>query len=86
MSKPNMEYSNFVSRNEAINALLKQEQLTPSIIRRVLMQVPGSDVVDVIRCGKCGNSELIASPMGYVYYCSFWQKDTEEDGYCHEGC
>lgn len=88
MSKLNMKYSNFVSRNEAINALLKQERLTPSIIRRVLMQIAGADVVEVVRCKDCKhrrNDEDYASghycvkrPSNGGYFC-------EDDDFCSYG-
>lgn len=38
-----------IDRREAERALLAQEKLTPSVIRRVLRQIPDA----VVRCGKC---------------------------------
>lgn len=37
--------NDLISRSEAIKAMLKQSMPTPSVIRRVLMQVPGVDAV-----------------------------------------
>lgn len=42
---------------------------------------PSLDVEDVVRCKRCYYSEQIAD----VLYCSYWGKNTEEDGYCHNG-
>ena len=46
--------NDLISRSEAIEALLKQPNTpTPSVIRRVLRQVPGVDAVEVVRCKDC---------------------------------
>lgn len=43
-----------ISRSAAIDALLKQPNTpTPSVIRRVLRQVPAADAVEVVRCKDC---------------------------------
>lgn len=39
------------------------------------------DMVEVIRCKACPYSEL----MEDTWYCSYWRKNTIEDGYCHIG-
>ena len=45
--------SDLISRSAAIEALLDQKMPTPSVIRRVLRQVPGVDAVEVVRCKDC---------------------------------
>lgn len=40
-----------------------------------------TDVESVVRCKRCYYAEQI----GDVLYCSFWNRNTEEDGYCHNG-
>lgn len=43
-----------IFRSAAIDALLKQPNTpTPSVIRRVLRQVPEVDAVEVVRCKDC---------------------------------
>lgn len=42
---------------------------------------PAVDAVEVVRCEKCRHSEMIDA----VRYCFKWGRNTENDGYCHEG-
>ena len=39
------------------------------------------DMIEVIRCKNCPYSELIEDTC----YCSYWRKNTIENGYCHIG-
>lgn len=39
------------------------------------------DAVPVVRCKGCYQSVVI----GDVLHCTYWGKDTDENGYCHEG-
>lgn len=43
--------------------------------------MPAADVEEVVRCKDCYQSEEI----GDVLYCTYWRKNTDENGYCHEG-
>ena len=43
--------------------------------------IPAADVVEVVRCKDCYQSAVI----GDVFYCTYWGKNTDENGYCHEG-
>lgn len=45
--------NDLISRSAATAALLKQPRLTPSVIRRVMLQVPDVDAVEVVRCKDC---------------------------------
>ena len=40
-----------------------------------------ADVEEVVRCKDCYQSVVI----GDVLHCTYWSKDTDENGYCHEG-
>lgn len=40
-----------------------------------------ADVVEVVRCKDCYQSTVIDD----VFYCTYWGKNTDENGYCHEG-
>lgn len=40
-----------------------------------------ADVAPVVRCKDCYQSVVI----GNVLHCTYWGKDTDENGYCHEG-
>lgn len=42
---------------------------------------PTVDAVEVVRCKDCYQSVVI----GNVLHCTYWSKDTDENGYCHEG-
>lgn len=43
--------------------------------------LPAADVAPVVRCKDCYQSVVI----GNVLHCTYWSKDTDENGYCHEG-
>lgn len=43
--------------------------------------IPAADVAPVVRCKDCYQSVVI----GNVLHCTYWSKDTDENGYCHEG-
>ena len=43
--------------------------------------VPTVDAVPVVRCKDCYQSVVI----GDVLHCTYWKKNTDENGYCHEG-
>lgn len=40
-----------------------------------------ADVAPVVRCKDCYQSVAI----GNVLHCTYWRKNTDENGYCHEG-
>lgn len=42
---------------------------------------PTVDAEVVVRCKDCYQSVVI----GNVLHCTYWNKDTDENGYCHEG-
>ena len=50
-----------------------------------LKEQPTIDAEPVVRCKDCRNSELLGSDLGPVRYCDHWQRNTDDDGYCHEG-
>nr|DAL42477.1 MAG TPA_asm: hypothetical protein [Caudoviricetes sp.] len=54
--------------------------LLEDVIREVDAQ-PAADVAPVVRCKDCYQSVVI----GNVLHCTYWSKDTDENGYCHEG-
>lgn len=48
---------------------------------QLLDEIPAADVVEVVRCKDCYQSAVIDD----VLYCTYWGKNTDENGYCHEG-
>jgi len=40
-----------------------------------------ANAVPVVRCKDCYYSAVV----GDTLYCTFWSKNTDENGYCHEG-
>lgn len=44
-----------IRRDDAIRAMLEQRMPSKSVIRRVLVQVPAVDAVEVVRCKDCKN-------------------------------
>lgn len=43
--------------------------------------IPAADVAEVVRCKDCYQSAVIDDG----FYCTYWGKNTDENGYCHEG-
>ena len=70
----------YIERNAAIEAAKHAwaKGLEPSQYIEIL---PAVDAEVVVRCKDCYQSVVI----GDVLYCTYWGKDTDENGYCHEG-
>ena len=47
----------------------------------MIEDAPAVDAEVVVRCKDCYQSVVI----GNVLHCTYWRKDTDENGYCHEG-
>nr|DAR47084.1 MAG TPA: baseplate protein [Caudoviricetes sp.] len=47
----------------------------------IVSAAPTVDAEVVVRCKDCYQSVVI----GNVLYCTYWRKNTDENGYCHEG-
>lgn len=50
-------------------------------IKELINAIPAADVAEVVRCKDCYQSAVIDD----VFYCTYWGKNTDENGYCHEG-
>lgn len=46
-----------------------------------IRHAPIVDAEVVVRCKDCYQSAVIND----VFYCTYWRKNTDENGYCHEG-
>ena len=57
------------------------ERGEPGGAYQLICEVPAADVEQVTRCKDCFQSVVI----GAVLHCTYWCKDTDENGYCHEG-
>lgn len=75
----------YIERGTAIAKLtaLEVSKTNATIVgaKRLLAEIPAADVVPVVRCKDCYQSVVI----GNVLHCTYWGKDTDENGYCHEG-
>lgn len=47
----------------------------------IVSAAPTVDAEVVVRCKDCFQSVVI----GNVLHCTYWRKNTDENGYCHEG-
>ena len=47
----------------------------------MIEDAPAVDAEVVVRCKDCYQSVVI----GNVLHCTYWGKNTDENGYCHEG-
>lgn len=50
-------------------------------VKSMVSKAPAADAEVVVRCKDCYQSAVI----GDVLYCTYWGKNTDENGYCHEG-
>jgi hypothetical protein len=75
-----MTMAEYIERNAAIEAAKHAwaKGLEPSQYIEIL---PAVDAEVVVRCKDCYQSVVI----GDVLYCAYWRKNTDENGYCHEG-
>lgn len=77
----------YIKRAVAIDAVSEVYYDTPDVnlsaekFEAAINAIPAADVVEVVRCKDCYQSVVI----GDVLYCTYWGKDTDENGYCHEG-
>lgn len=42
---------------------------------------PAVDAADVVRCKDCRHSDVIDTTR----YCFHWERNTDDNGFCHEG-
>lgn len=51
-------------------------------IENIVNEVPTEDVVKVVRCKNCNDCEILDEDS---YYCSYFNKNVDSDGYCSYG-
>nr|DAH31346.1 MAG TPA: hypothetical protein [Caudoviricetes sp.] len=68
-----------IERRERL--MVGDKTISVDALKRFLLNRPAADVVEVVRCKDCYQSVVI----GNVLHCTYWEKDTDENGYCHEG-
>lgn len=71
----------YVDREALKNAYLARHRGEPGGAYQLICEAPTVDVEQVTRCKDCFQSVVI----GEVLHCTYWNKDTDENGYCHEG-
>lgn len=77
----------YIKREAAVDAASTVYYDTPDVnlsaekFEAAINAIPAADVVEVVRCKDCYQSAVI----GDVLYCTYWGKNTDENGYCHEG-
>lgn len=49
--------------------------------RAIILNAPSVDAVEVVRCEKCVHFDIIDGTP----YCHYWSRNTEENGFCHNG-
>lgn len=59
----------------------KSLEIAYALLKKKVADAPTVDAVIVTRCKDCYQSVVI----GDVLYCTYWSKNTDENGYCHEG-
>lgn len=64
-------------KKEAALAAVRNVRLGVEAIKKI----PAVDAEEVVRCKNCRNSDWV----GDTLYCFHWERNTEENGYCHEG-
>ena len=68
-----------IERRERL--MVGDKTISVDALKRFLLNRPAADVVEVVRCKDCYQSVVI----GNVLHCTYWRKNTDENGYCHEG-
>ena len=68
-----------IERRERL--MVGDKTISVDALKRFLLNRPAADVVEVVRCKDCYQLVVI----GNVLHCTYWEKDTDENGYCHEG-
>ena len=53
-----------------------------TLVKEVIDRQPTIEAEPVVRCIKCRSCE----EMDGAFYCHHWCRNTDENGYCHEGC
>lgn len=77
----------YIEREAAKDAVSEVYYDTPDVnlsaekFGAAINAIPAADVAEVVRCKDCYQSVVI----GNVLHCTYWSKDTDENGYCHEG-
>lgn len=59
----------------------KSLEIAYALLKKKVADAPTVDAEAVVRCKDCYQSVVI----GDVLYCTYWSKNTDENGYCHEG-
>lgn len=61
------------------------EIATATAKRMPYKEIPTADVEEVTRCKDCRQSCYVSGMFGESLFCTYWNRDTDENGYCHEG-
>lgn len=69
------------SRPLAIAYLALTEDASGPVVQKKVADATTVDAEVVVRCKDCYQSVVI----GDVLHCTYWKKNTDENGYCHEG-
>ena len=59
----------------------KSLEIAYALLKKKVEDAPTVDAEVVVRCKDCYQSVVI----GDVLHCTYWRKNTDENGYCHEG-
>lgn len=59
----------------------KSLEIAYALLKKKVEDAPTVDAEVVVRCKDCYQSVVI----GNVLHCTYWRKNTDENGYCHEG-
>lgn len=74
--------NDLISRKKLLKMMLHwKPYMDMGLVRQAVERMPTVDAVEVVRCEKCRHSDMIDT----VRYCFKWERNTENDGYCHEG-
>lgn len=77
----------YIKREAAVDAASAVYYDTPDVnlsaekFEAAINAISATDVAEVVRCKDCYQSAVIDD----VFYCTYWGKNTDENGYCHEG-
>jgi hypothetical protein len=73
--------SDLISRSALLAEYDKHHVGAPGRARKLIEDAPTIDAVPVVRCWQCIHSDMIDNTR----YCFHWERNMDDDGYCHEG-
>lgn len=77
--------SRLIDADALMSAVMAQDVVDKSVVKRLIIQAPTVDAVQIVRCWQCSHSEVCTMDDGDVRYCHIYEMQTEDEYYCADG-